>query len=160
MANLQANLMPVIPLPRHPSTRIGDRERAHACDALAAHYGQGRLNGEKLDERLASVVGARTAADLRWTVVDLPPLKQEAPTPDPSPTPQATGWGLWDTLVLLILHACLGVAGLAFLALVFGRRSVHGAGTLSAIVARTGGAAAVHLAHRARDRQRAQAARP
>lgn len=162
MATPTANTVPVIPLPRQPSIRIGDVERSHACDALAAHFSAGRLDGDELDERLAAAVAARTTADLRWTVADLPPLLQGTLTPPAGrKTPsRAANWRAWDVVVLLVLLTCLGVAGLAFLWLLsagVGTGVFMLAGALSALVAGTGAAAATHLAHRSWDRYRARA---
>lgn len=145
------------------SPRIGDLERQAACEELSNQFAAGRLTNDELDERLAAAVGARTAAELRWVVADLPPIDQPTlsnarPTPGPrGASPQNTGWRAWDILVLLVLLGCMGVAGLAFLALLLGGGlAFMVASTLSAIVAGTGGAAAVHLIHRSLDRQQAR----
>lgn len=65
------------PLPAEPEPvrRVGERERATACDALAEHFAAGRLDPAELDERLARAVAARTQADLRALFADLGPRR-------------------------------------------------------------------------------------
>lgn len=52
--------------------RIGDAERAAAADRLAWHFSRGRLDQAELDERLAGVMQATTAADITRQFADLP----------------------------------------------------------------------------------------
>lgn len=165
MAIPQTDLTTHVPRPTPRSTRIGDRERANTCDELSAHFAAGRMTSEELDERLAAAVGARTEAELRWVLADLPPLDQERPRSDPPLAPPqqspSTAWSAWDVIVLLVLLGCVAVAGLAAVALVvagIGGFAYIVATFLSALVAGTGGAAAVHLAHRSHHRHREGAA--
>lgn len=161
MANPHTELRNYASRPSFRSTRIGDRERADTCDALSAHFAAGRMSSEELDERLAAAVGASTEAELRWVLADLPPLGNEASwvVPPPAaarPQPPNASWRASDILVLLLMLGCVAVAGIAVLALFaggFGSWPFIIAGTLSALVAGTGGAAAVHLVHRAVARQ-------
>lgn len=165
MTTSHTDISTYVPRASYPNVRIGNLERHQACEELSTQFAAGRLSNEELDERLAAAVEARTAADLHWVVADLPPLSQESfrvassntPPANQETPPRSAGWRMWDVIVLLVLLGCLCVAGLAFLALLFagvGTGAFMLAGTLSAIVAGTGGAAAVHLSHRSYDRQR------
>lgn len=71
--------------PQQPAVRIGDAERAEACEQLNQHFTAGRLNHDELEERLSAAVAARTEPDLRGLFVDLPQLP---PTPVRPPVPQ------------------------------------------------------------------------
>ena len=165
MTALPTNVVSVIPLPI-PSTRIGDAERSHACGTLSAHFAAGRLTGEELEERLAAAIAARTAVDLQWLIADLPPIQPQpseptSPAAAPTVPSGASEWGAGDILVLLVFIGCVGVAGCALWILMMAGAYMGTyivAGTLSAIVAGTGGAAAVHLAHRSNQRQLARTA--
>ena len=52
---------------------VGDRERDRAAAALRRHYLQGRLSADELAERVHLVLRARSVADLREALSDLPP---------------------------------------------------------------------------------------
>lgn len=52
--------------------RISDTERDQAAEILREAAGEGRLDLEELDERLGAVYAAKTYADLRPIVADLP----------------------------------------------------------------------------------------
>ncbi|MQY08023.1 DUF1707 SHOCT-like domain-containing protein [Actinomadura macrotermitis] len=52
--------------------RIGDAERDAVAAALRDHYAQGRLDSAELDERLDSVLAAKTRGHLKEVVRDLP----------------------------------------------------------------------------------------
>ncbi|WP_181871214.1 DUF1707 SHOCT-like domain-containing protein [Sphaerisporangium album] len=88
--------------------RIGDAERDEVMTALREHFAQGRLTHEELDERLDTVLAARTAGELRRATADLPgpttprqaahggrPTWAPSPHADPAPWDQAFGppWG-------------------------------------------------------------------
>lgn len=60
--------------------RIGDAERDAVMVALHDHFAAGRLDRTELDERLESVLTAKTRGDLRAHVRDLP-----SPTGLPEP---------------------------------------------------------------------------
>ena len=64
-----------------PGLRVGDAERATACDALAEHFAAGRLDPSELDDRLARAMAARSADDLRVLFRDLEPRRRPAPAP-------------------------------------------------------------------------------
>ncbi|MEU8340690.1 protein of unknown function [Actinomadura meyerae] len=63
--------------------RIGDAERDAVMVALHDHFAAGRLDRTELDERLETVLTAKTRGDLRTLVKDLP-----APTGLPEPEPE------------------------------------------------------------------------
>ncbi|MBI5104037.1 MAG: DUF1707 domain-containing protein [Solirubrobacterales bacterium] len=52
--------------------RASDAERDRCCRMLRAHYAAGRLEHDELEERLEQATRARTRADLRRLVADLP----------------------------------------------------------------------------------------
>ncbi|WP_017581938.1 DUF1707 SHOCT-like domain-containing protein [Nocardiopsis valliformis] len=52
--------------------RISDTERDQVAEILREAAGEGRLDLEELDERLSAVYAAKTYADLRPVVADLP----------------------------------------------------------------------------------------
>ena len=58
-----------------PAFRVGEAERAAACDALAEHFAAGRLDPAELDDRLARAVAARSHADLQVLFLDLRPRR-------------------------------------------------------------------------------------
>lgn len=81
--------------------RIGDAERDEAVECLREHLAQGRLDATEFDERMATALSARVAADLEPPFTDLPsprpksqrPLNVEPQLPwrqhdDPRPVPQ------------------------------------------------------------------------
>ncbi|MGK5558732.1 DUF1707 SHOCT-like domain-containing protein [Actinomadura kijaniata] len=57
---------------RSDELRVGDAERDAVAVALHDHFAAGRLTREELDERLDVALAARTRADLRGVVRDLP----------------------------------------------------------------------------------------
>ncbi len=52
--------------------RVGDAERAEIADRLARHFSEGRLDQAEFDERLDQAMRAKTMADLRGLLSDLP----------------------------------------------------------------------------------------
>ena len=72
------------------STRISDADREHVAERLREHFAAGRLSSEELDERITATFGAKTYADLRAVMADLP---ETAPVPQqPSwPSPPSAG---------------------------------------------------------------------
>src|SRR5919201_4584265 len=52
---------------------VGDRERERAATALRRHYLNGRLSADELGERVHLALRARSTADLRDALRDLPP---------------------------------------------------------------------------------------
>lgn len=58
--------------------RVSDAERAEVADRLGKHYGDGRLDKEEFDERVARAMTAKTRADLNGLFADLPDLGDPA----------------------------------------------------------------------------------
>jgi hypothetical protein len=52
--------------------RVSDAERAAAVDRLAAHFRDGRIDEEELEERTAAANAARTRGELAQLEADLP----------------------------------------------------------------------------------------
>ena len=68
------------------STRISDADREHVAERLREHFAAGRLSSEELDERITATFGAKTYADLRAVMADLPETAPVPPQPSwPSP---------------------------------------------------------------------------
>ena len=63
------------PLDADAAFRVGEVERAAACDALAEHFAAGRLDPAELDDRLARAMAARSQGDLRVLFSDLRPRR-------------------------------------------------------------------------------------
>ncbi len=70
--------------------RIGDAERDEVMTALREHFALGRLTHDELDERLDTVLAARTAGDLRKVTADLP--GPSSPRPVDHARERADGW--------------------------------------------------------------------
>jgi Domain of unknown function (DUF1707) len=68
-----------------PALRIGDADRERIADRLRRAAGEGRLAPEELEERLEAAFSARTEAELRPLVADLPA--------EPAPPGRAPGRG-------------------------------------------------------------------
>jgi hypothetical protein len=136
------------PVGTEPTFRVGELERAAACDALAEHFAAGRLDPAELDDRLAAAVAARTQADLRALFRDLRPRRA---APDPVAEPSAEGVvepgrsALAVPALVSVLVLCLLLAGgmllvlgaynpaLFVAALVGGTAAAVGGGCLTAI---------------------------
>src|SRR5947209_14982389 len=58
--------------------RVSDAERDRAAQDLREHYAAGRLTEDELDERVQAAYRARTAAELRALLADLPLLPVSA----------------------------------------------------------------------------------
>jgi hypothetical protein len=52
--------------------RVSDADREHVAERLREHFAEGRLTSEELDERIAATLSAKTNADLRAVMTDLP----------------------------------------------------------------------------------------
>ncbi len=63
--------------------RIGDRERDAAVSKLQDFHAEGRLSVEEFEERMASALTAKTAADLSKLFTDLPGGQPSHYGPDP-----------------------------------------------------------------------------
>ncbi|WP_026341372.1 DUF1707 SHOCT-like domain-containing protein [Actinomadura atramentaria] len=74
--------------------RVGDAERDAVATALHDHFVQGRIDQAELDERLDAALAAKTVADLRRVVADLPgPNGLPEDGPEPSAFPFGGPWG-------------------------------------------------------------------
>lgn len=75
--------------------RASDADRDNAADALRRHHGAGRIDDLELEERMASVLAARTLEEIAAQFEDLPRRPARA---DPAPAVPAAieigGWGL------------------------------------------------------------------
>jgi Domain of unknown function (DUF1707) len=74
--------------------RVSDADRERVAARLREHYAEGRLSSDELDERISAALSAKTNADLRHVMADLP-----EPAPEPSYTQQAQAWGRRPTVV-------------------------------------------------------------
>ena len=99
---------------------VGDRERDRAAASLRRHYLQGRLSAEELAERLHLALRARSTADLRAALRDLPPAwraTQEVLAPTARAAARAATFlalaAAWSfcSIVLLIVFVALTIAG-------------------------------------------------
>ena len=68
-----------------PTQRASDSEREATADLLRVAGGDGRLDAEELEERLAAAYGARTVGELEALTADLP----RAPA---APEPRESVW--------------------------------------------------------------------
>lgn len=64
-----------------PKMRVSDAERHEVVDMLSKHYGDGRLDSQEFEERMAKAMSAKTRADLDGLFFDLPSLGAPAPAP-------------------------------------------------------------------------------
>jgi hypothetical protein len=81
-----------------PPVRASDGDRQRVTDLLREHTSDGRLTIEEYSERVDAALAARTVADLRPLLADLPvkldevlPLQHPA-APVVTPPPAATEW--------------------------------------------------------------------
>lgn len=71
-----------------PSMLASHADRERTVDVLRAGYGEGRLDKEEFDRRVARAVAARTVGELALLVADLPQGPQGLPLPvQPVPPP-------------------------------------------------------------------------
>ena len=110
--------------------RVSDADRERVAERLREHFAEGRLTSDELEERISATLNAKTSADLRAVMTDLPepgagPQRGEAP---------AGGWnGGWGgrpvyyrhrgprllPLALLVLFAILILPGAGFVVFAF-----------------------------------------
>ncbi|MFC4949007.1 DUF1707 domain-containing protein [Pseudonocardia sp. GCM10023141] len=85
-----------------PPIRIGNDERQAAVQALGEHYGQGRLESDEFDERVAAAYAARTHVELDILFADLPRPSTSGPVPalPPPPVMLAPPWHQMPTAVV------------------------------------------------------------
>ncbi|MHC3473693.1 DUF1707 and DUF4190 domain-containing protein [Streptomyces sp. 7R007] len=95
-----------------------DRERA--VDVLRAGYGEGRLDDEEFDKRVARAYAARTVGELALLVADLPqgPVPQPAPAQPvvprtflPAPRARTNGKAVGAAVLGLLCLPTFGLAG-------------------------------------------------
>ena len=67
--------------------RVSDAERDSAAAALQEHFVQGRLTLDELQERLNSVLSARTYGQLDDVFADMPNLPPRPAVPEPAELP-------------------------------------------------------------------------
>ncbi len=92
--------------------RISDADRERATVRLRDHYAEGRLAPEELDERVTTVLNARTAGDLRRVMADLPestPALPQGWTPPPAAVSRSVRRLRGLLLLTLMTQALLGV---------------------------------------------------
>lgn len=65
--------------------RISDADRERVTARLREHYAEGRLTADELDERVSATLTAKTFADLRPIMADLPEPGPLGPQPAPVP---------------------------------------------------------------------------
>ncbi len=92
--------------------RIGDAERHQVEQELSAHFAEGRLDQEELDQRLAQVAAAKTRRQLAGVLADLPVLGDDQPAP-PSRPPMRAHPFLAVALVALCLLVLAPAVGFA-----------------------------------------------
>jgi hypothetical protein len=73
----------------YPVVRVSDADRSQAVELLRQHTAEGRLTLDEFSERVGLAFGARTEADLRQVMADLPAA--QTPVPETQRRP-AKGW--------------------------------------------------------------------
>lgn len=95
-----------------------DRERA--VDVLRAGFGEGRLQQDEFERRVARAYQARTLGDLQLLVADLPqgPVPVQQPVvppvfrPVPPPPPQTNGKAIGSMVCGVLCSMTMGVTGI------------------------------------------------
>lgn len=101
---------PLVAVDPEPTFRVGEVERATACDALAEHFAAGRLDPAELDDRLARALAARSHGDLRVLFSDLRPRRGVPDAPAAPPAPERVP-GLAVPMLVSLLVLSLLLAG-------------------------------------------------
>jgi hypothetical protein len=105
-----------------PPVRASDGDRQRVADLLRAHTSEGRLTIEEYTERVDAAYAARTVAELRPLLADLPvPLDEVLPAEVPRvpavAQPPTAAWSAprpeWVRVLLLVAAVLLVVGGLA-----------------------------------------------
>ncbi|MGI3785499.1 MAG: DUF1707 SHOCT-like domain-containing protein [Janthinobacterium lividum] len=103
---------PSQPVVTESAFRVGELERAAACDALGEHFAAGRLDPAELDDRLARAMAARSQADLQALFRDLRP-RRTAPDAAPAATgPEGAARTLVPFLTSLLILALMLAGGM------------------------------------------------
>ncbi|WP_369195966.1 DUF1707 and DUF4190 domain-containing protein [Streptomyces djakartensis] len=103
-----------------PSMLASHADRERAVDVLRAGYGEGRMEREEFEKRVARAYGARTVGELALLVADLPqgPLAQPAgvmPVPRTfvsAPRPQTNGKAVAAGVCGLLCVPTMGLTGI------------------------------------------------
>ncbi|WP_039935374.1 DUF1707 and DUF4190 domain-containing protein [Streptomyces viridochromogenes] len=106
-----------------PSMLASHADRERAVDVLRAGYGEGRMEQDEFERRVARAYAARTVGELGLLVADLPqgPVPQSAPyvpaptvprTFLPGPRPQTNGKAIAAAVCGLLCVPTMGVTGL------------------------------------------------
>ncbi|MEV5438681.1 DUF1707 and DUF4190 domain-containing protein [Streptomyces sp. NPDC052682] len=106
--------------PSGPSMLASHADRERAVDVLRAGFGEGRLQQEEFDERVARVYAARTVGELAVLVADLPqgPVPQSVaaqPVPrvyPPVPRARTNGKAVGAAVCGLLCVPTFGLTGI------------------------------------------------
>ncbi|MBC9728979.1 DUF1707 and DUF4190 domain-containing protein [Streptomyces sp. TRM68367] len=103
-----------------------DRERA--VDVLRAGFGEGRLEQDEFEKRVARAYAARTVGELAHIVADLPqgPVPQPSAVPRtflPAPRPQTNGKAVGAAVCGLLCVPTFGLTGIPAIVLGHSARS-------------------------------------
>lgn len=95
--------------------RVSDADRERVTERLREHFAEGRLTSDELDERISATLNAKTSADLRAVMTDLPEPEPAGPQQGAAP---AGGWnGGWGGRPVYYRHRGPRLLPLALLAL-------------------------------------------
>jgi hypothetical protein len=94
--------------PDSPGLRASDAERERVAEALRGHHVDGRLDTEELQERLERAYAARTTAELRPLLADLPR--------DEAPRPRGRSFGPWPPALVALIAVVLVLTTIAAVA--------------------------------------------
>jgi hypothetical protein len=108
--------------------RVSDADREQVTARLREHFAAGRLTSDELDERISAALNARTVADLRQVMADLPEPVPAGAQPGEIPPWSGHGPRPWAgrpvfvyrrgprllPLALLVLFAALILPGAGF----------------------------------------------
>jgi len=111
----------------YDNIRISDADRERVTSRLREHFAEGRITQDELDERISATLNAKTFADLRPIMADLPEPAPVGPQPGPVPPPWTGGPAyryrrgprlLPIALIILLAAVVLPGAGWAFIAFI------------------------------------------
>src|SRR5262249_1848302 len=98
-------------------TRASDADRERAVASLREHFVRGRLTVEELSARCELALRARSVADLRRALVELPPLQPQAMLRGivrGAALVVFTGaWVVFSLLLLLVFGLTLAIDGMS-----------------------------------------------